>query len=114
VSTRQQLNLNGLQTSLKYDNKSQELKSEMMTIQLEKANLEKSLDQENKKNETVMSVLEQTESKKNNKIQLKELFLKLFIYLFLPRIIFQRERIASQRNSGFEKAKKRSRRGFFE
>ena len=85
-----------------------------MTIQLEKANWEKSLDQGNKKNETVMSVLEQTESKKNNKIQLKELFLKLFIYLFLPRIIFQRERIASQRNSSFKKAKKRSRRGFFE
>ena len=74
MSTRQQLNLNGLQTSFKYDNKRQELKSEMMTIQLEKANLEKSLDQENKKNETVMSVLEQTESKLNNKIHLKELF----------------------------------------
>lgn len=62
VCTRQQLNLNGLQTSLKYDNKSQELKSEMMTIQREKASLEKSLNEENKKHETVLNVLEQTES----------------------------------------------------
>ena len=60
--TRQQLNLNGLHTSLKYDSKSQELKNEMLTIQYEKENLEKSLNEENKKNETFMSMLEQTES----------------------------------------------------
>ena len=60
--TRQQLNLNGLHTSLKYDSNSQELKNEMLTIQYEKENLEKSLNEENKKNETFMSMLEQTES----------------------------------------------------
>ena len=34
----------------------------MQTIQREKANLEKSLNEENIKNETVMGMLEQTES----------------------------------------------------
>jgi hypothetical protein len=61
--TRQQLNLNGLQTSLKYDHKSQQLKNEMINIQMEKTNLEQSLIEENEKKETVLHMLEQTESK---------------------------------------------------
>lgn len=72
---RQQMNLNGLQTSLKYDNKSQELKNEMLTIQFEKENLEKSLTEENRRNETVLSVLEQTENSyyKERDLLLKEI-----------------------------------------
>lgn len=60
---RQQLNLNGLQTSFKYDQQTQELKNEMINIQLEKSNLEKSLIEENYEKQTVLQMLQQTESK---------------------------------------------------
>ncbi len=59
---RQQLNLNGLTSSLKYDSKSQQLKDEMRTIQHEKNSLEKSLIEENQQKETVLNMLEYTES----------------------------------------------------
>lgn len=59
---RQQLNLNGLQTSFKYDQQTQELKNEMISIQLEKSNLEKSLIEENYEKQTVLQMLQQTES----------------------------------------------------
>ncbi len=59
---RQQLNLNGLQTSLKYDTKSQKLKDEMQHIQAEKSNLERSLIEENQQKDAVLNMLEHTES----------------------------------------------------
>lgn len=68
------MNLNGLKTTLKYDQKSQELKDEMMTIQLEKSSLEQSLHEENEHKENVIRVLEQTESNWD----IKNLKLKFF------------------------------------
>ncbi len=64
IITRQQLNSNGLQSSLKYDSKSQQLKDEMRTIQHEKTSLERSLIEENQQKESVLNMLEYTESKK--------------------------------------------------
>lgn len=72
---RQQLNLNGLTSSLKYDSKSQQLKDEMRTIQHEKNSLEKSLIEENQQKETVLNMLEYTES--------NYLKILLFYYTFL-------------------------------
>ena len=63
-NTRQQLNLNGLQTQLKYDEKSKELKNEMVNIQIDKQDLQKSLRDESMEKENVLHILEQTESKK--------------------------------------------------
>ena len=54
--------MNGLETSLKYDKKSQELKNEMITMQFEKNNLEQSLIEENEHKENVLKILEHTES----------------------------------------------------
>ncbi|CAF0776388.1 unnamed protein product [Brachionus calyciflorus] len=74
---RQQLNLNGLETSLKYDKKSQELKNEMLSMHLEKTSLEKSLIEENEHKENVLKVLEQTEKTfhKERELLLKEISL---------------------------------------
>ena len=60
---RQQLNLNGLQSSLKYDSKSQQLKDEMMSMKFENTNLERVLKEESYQKETVLNMLEHTESK---------------------------------------------------
>lgn len=57
------MNVNGFQSTLKYDDKSQELKSQMLSIQMEKSSLEKNLNEQNSENETVLQLLEQTESK---------------------------------------------------
>ena len=57
------MNVNGFQSTLKYDDKSQELKSQMLSIQMEKSSLEMNLNEQNSENETVLQLLEQTESK---------------------------------------------------
>jgi len=59
---RQQLDINGLQSKTKYDQASSHLRNEMVSIQTEKNNLEKSLLIENYEKEAVRDILEQKES----------------------------------------------------
>jgi hypothetical protein len=59
---RQQLDINGLQSKTKYDQASSHLRNEMVSIQAEKNNLEKSLLIENYEKEAVRDILEQKES----------------------------------------------------
>lgn len=58
---RQQLNLNGLQTQSKYEQKSQGLRNEMENLDSERKGLEKSLLIETLEKENTQSILEQTQ-----------------------------------------------------
>jgi hypothetical protein len=59
---RQQLNLNGLQSSFKYDKESSELKTQVRGMSLEKSGLERSLREENAQKEKVLELLDESES----------------------------------------------------
>jgi hypothetical protein len=60
--TRQQMSLNGLQSSSKYDKESNELKNQMQNISDEKNKLERSLIEENAQKERVLEILQESES----------------------------------------------------
>ncbi len=72
---RQQLNLNGLHSSFKYDKESSSLKNQMQSISLEKSGLERSLREQNAQKEKVLELLDESESKSPlfNKVTLQKI-----------------------------------------
>jgi hypothetical protein len=59
---RQQLNINGLQSSFKFDKEGELLKSQVQTVNFEKSGLERSLREENAQKEKVLTLLDESES----------------------------------------------------
>lgn len=70
-----------MESSLKYDKTSQKLKNEMLSIEQEKNHLERSLIEENEQKESVLKILQHTESF-SQKNFLSVLFINIFLRNF--------------------------------